>query len=118
MDIFLNREELKALLGFLIIYTSSALILMIIIAILYHNNETNKIHEKRTMEIKTVIMSYEKELMQAEMDKVPYVFHPPKEFFTVALLKEDKQTLYKETMKYLAGLYGENTDTSEEESAQ
>ena len=32
--------------------------------------------------------------------------------------KEDKQTLYKETMKYLAGLYGENTDTSEEESAQ
>lgn len=40
----------------------------------------------------------------------------------VALLadvtEEDKQTLYKETMKYLAGLYGENTDTSEEESAQ
>lgn len=32
--------------------------------------------------------------------------------------EEDKQTLYKETMKYLAGLYGENTDTSEEESAQ
>ena len=31
--------------------------------------------------------------------------------------EEDKQTLYKETMKYLAGLYGENTDTSEEESA-
>ena len=29
--------------------------------------------------------------------------------------EEDKQTLYKETMKYLAGLYGENTDTSEEE---
>ena len=32
--------------------------------------------------------------------------------------EEDKQTLYKETMKYLAGLSGENTDTSEEESAQ
>ncbi len=32
--------------------------------------------------------------------------------------EEDKQTLYKETMKYLAGLYGENTDTSEEELAQ
>lgn len=32
--------------------------------------------------------------------------------------EEDKQTLYKETMKYLAGLYGENTDTSEDESAQ
>lgn len=32
--------------------------------------------------------------------------------------EEDKQTLYKETMKYLAGLYGENTDTSKEESAQ
>ena len=32
--------------------------------------------------------------------------------------EEDKQTLYKETMKYLAGLYVENTDTSEEESAQ
>ena len=32
--------------------------------------------------------------------------------------EEDKQTLYKETMKYLAGLYCENTDTSEEESAQ
>ena len=32
--------------------------------------------------------------------------------------EEDTQTLYKETMKYLAGLYGENTDTSEEESAQ
>ena len=32
--------------------------------------------------------------------------------------EEDKKTLYKETMKYLAGLYGENTDTSEEESAQ
>ena len=32
--------------------------------------------------------------------------------------EEDKQTLYKETMKYLAGLYGENTDTSEEASAQ
>ena len=32
--------------------------------------------------------------------------------------EEDKQTLYKETMKYLAGLYGENTDTSEEESAR
>ena len=32
--------------------------------------------------------------------------------------EEDKQTLYKETMKYLAGLYGESTDTSEGESAQ
>ena len=41
---------------------------------------------------------------------------------TAALLadvtEEDKQTLYKETMKYLAGLYGENTDTSEEAAAQ
>ena len=31
--------------------------------------------------------------------------------------EEDKQTLYKETIKYLAGLYGENTDSSSEESA-
>ncbi|MCD8478264.1 MAG: hypothetical protein LRY68_10595 [Sulfurospirillum sp.] len=42
----MNREELKSLWGFLAIYISSALILMIIIAILYHSNETNKIHEK------------------------------------------------------------------------
>ena len=32
--------------------------------------------------------------------------------------EEDKQTLYKETMKYLAGLYGENTDSSEESAAE
>lgn len=32
--------------------------------------------------------------------------------------QEDKQTLYKETMKYLAGLYGENTDSSEESTAE
>ena len=32
--------------------------------------------------------------------------------------QEDKQTLYKETMKYLAGLYGENTDASEESAAE
>ena len=32
--------------------------------------------------------------------------------------QEDKQTLYKETMKYLAGLYGENTDSSEETAAE
>lgn len=32
--------------------------------------------------------------------------------------QEDKQTLYKETMKYLAGLYGENTDASEEAAAE
>lgn len=32
--------------------------------------------------------------------------------------REDKQTLYKETMKYLAGLYGENTDSSEESAAE
>ena len=31
--------------------------------------------------------------------------------------EEDKQTLYKDTMKFLAGLYGENTDTSADESA-
>ena len=94
MDTFLNREELKSLWGFLAIYISSALILMIIIAILYHSNETNKIHEKRLMEIKTVIMSYEKELMRAEMDKVPYTFHSPKEFFNVALLNKEKQPLF------------------------
>lgn len=32
--------------------------------------------------------------------------------------QEDKQTLYKETMKYLAGLYGENTYASEESAAE
>lgn len=32
--------------------------------------------------------------------------------------QEDKQTLYKETMKYLAGLYGENTDSSEKSAAE
>ena len=32
--------------------------------------------------------------------------------------QEDKQTLYKETMKYLSGLYGENTDSSEESAAE
>ena len=32
--------------------------------------------------------------------------------------EEDKQTLYKDTMKYLAGLYGENTDPSEESAAE
>lgn len=32
--------------------------------------------------------------------------------------QEDKQTLYKETMKYLAGLYGENTDASKESAAE
>ena len=104
MDTFLNKEELKALLGFLIIYTSSALILVIIIAILYHNNETNKIHEKRTMEIKTVIMSYEKELMQAEMDKVPYEFHPPKDFFNVVLLDKGKKPLFSNVNSQISDL--------------
>lgn len=32
--------------------------------------------------------------------------------------QEGKQTLYKETMNYLAGLYGENTDASEESAAE
>ena len=35
-----------------------------------------------------------------------------------AVPQEDKQTLYEETMKYLAGLYGENTDSSEESAAE
>mgnify|MGYP000411721030 CR=1 FL=1 len=38
--------------------------------------------------------------------------------FLQMLPQEDKQTLYKETMKYLAGLYGENTDASEESAAE
>jgi len=80
MDIFLNKEEQGALWRFLIIYVTSALFLMSIIAILYYNNETNKLHEKRSMEIKTVVMGYEKELMQAEMDKVPMCFIHPKNF--------------------------------------
>lgn len=41
---------------------------------------------------------------------------------TVVLLadvpEEDKQTLYKDTMKFLAGLYGENTDATEESAAE
>lgn len=94
MDTFLNKEELKTLWGFLIVYVASALILMVIIAILYYRSETYKINEKRLMEIKTVIMGYEKELMRAEMDKVPYAFHPPKEFFSVALLNREKQPLF------------------------
>ena len=104
MDTFLNKEELKTLWGFLVIYTSSTLILMIIIAILYYNNETNKIHEKSSMEIKTVIMSYEKELMRAEMDKVPYTFHPPKEFFNVALLNKEKKSLFSNVKKEIFDL--------------
>ena len=32
--------------------------------------------------------------------------------------EEDKQTLYKDTMKFLAGLYGENTDATEESAAE
>ncbi|MCD8545221.1 MAG: hypothetical protein LRY52_10400 [Sulfurospirillum cavolei] len=90
----MNKEELKTLWGFLIVYVASALILMVIIAILYYRNETYKINEKRLMEIKTVIMGYEKELMRAEMDKVSYAFHPPKEFFSVALLNREKQPLF------------------------
>ena len=31
--------------------------------------------------------------------------------------EEDKKTLYKDTMKFLAGLYGENTDSAADESA-
>lgn len=31
--------------------------------------------------------------------------------------EEDKQTLYKDTMKFLAGLYGESTDSAADESA-
>ncbi len=104
MDTFLNKEELKTLWGFLVIYTSSTLILMIIIAILYYNNETNKIHEKSLMEIKTVIMSYEKELMRAEMDKVPYTFHQPKEFFNVALLNKEKKSLFSNVKKEIFDL--------------
>ena len=94
MAIFLNKEERKALCSFLFIYILSAFILISIIVTLYYKNELDKITEKSSMEIATIIMSYEKELMQAEMAKIPYVFTHPEEFFNVALLDKNNNIIH------------------------
>ncbi len=77
VGIFLNKEERRALIGFLSIYTLSALVLISIIAVLYYNKGIVSISDKCSIQMRNASLTVEKELMQAQMEKKAYKFKPP-----------------------------------------
>ena len=74
----MNKEEKRALIGFLGIYTLSAFVLISIIAFLYYNRGIVSISDKCSIQMRNASLMAEKELMQAEMNKQIYKFTPPK----------------------------------------
>ncbi|MFK5881725.1 MAG: HAMP domain-containing sensor histidine kinase [Sulfurospirillum sp.] len=73
----MNKEEKRALMGFLGIYTLSAFVLISIIAILYYNRGIVSISDKCSIQMRNASLMAEKELMQAQIDKQIYKFTPP-----------------------------------------
>ena len=94
MDTFLNRDEKRALVGFLSIYTLSALILMFIIAILYYNKGITAIEDQCSIEMSNASLMAEKELMQAQMDKKRYLFNPPGKSMRLGLFDSKGKEIY------------------------
>ncbi len=95
MDTFLNKEEKRALIGFLSIYTLSAFVLISIIAILYYNKSIVSISDKCSIEMSNASLMAEKELMYAQMENQIYKFTPPKnEGLRIGLFDDKGKALY------------------------
>jgi len=68
----LNLHERKALQTFLVLYTSSALFLMSIIAFLYYSKESVAIQDQCSIQMRFAASTVKEALMHAEMEKKPY----------------------------------------------
>jgi len=94
VDTFLIKEEKKALINFLLIYTFSALVLIAIIAILYYNRSVVEIEDQCSIEMRNASLMSEKELMQAQMNHTPFKFIPPKENLRIGLFDKNGEVLF------------------------
>ncbi len=90
----MNKSEKKALFGFLIIYTLSSFILMSIIAFLYYNKEIVTIQNQCSIQMRSASLNIEKDLMSAEMDKIPYKFSPPNNKLKIGLFDQNGKIIY------------------------
>jgi len=109
----LNKEERNALIGFLVIYVVSAMVLVGIIAFLYYKKESMAIENHITMEMANVAMRVEKELMSAEMAGKPYTFSTPSAAFQVGLFDANETTVFSnlrtDTVEFSKGTYKSNS---------
>ncbi len=94
MDTFLIKEEKKALISFLVIYTFSALVLIAIIAMLYYNRSIVEIEDQCSIQMRNASLMSEKELMQAEMNHVSFKFVPPKGNLRIGLFDKNRKALF------------------------
>ena len=94
MDTFLIKEEKKALISFLVIYTFSALVLIAMIAILYYNRSIVEIEDQCSIQMRNASLMSEKELMQAQMNHVVFKFVPPKDNLRIGLFDKNRKVLF------------------------
>ena len=90
----MNKEEKKALSSFLAIYTLSALVLIFIIAFLYYNRGIVTIQDQCSVQMRNASLVAQKELMRAEMDKIPYKFTPPKKTMRMGLFDSKGKVIF------------------------
>ena len=112
MDTSLNKAEKKALIGFLSIYTLSAFVLMSIIAFLYYNRGVVTINDQCSIEMSNASLRTEKELMHAQMEKIPFKFIPPKKDLRVGLFDINRKVLFSnlkdDKIYFSQNSYGDN----------
>jgi len=112
VDTFLNKAEKRALIGFLSIYTLSAFVLMSIIAFLYYNKGVVTINDQCSIEMSNASLRAEKELMHAQMEKIPFKFIPPKKDLRIGLFDINRKALFsnlKDDKVYFSqNAYGNN----------
>ena len=94
MDTFLIKEEKKALISFLVIYTFSALVLITIIALLYYNRSIVEIEDQCSVQMRNASLMSEKELMRAQMNHTVFKFVPPKENLRIGLFDINRKALF------------------------
>ncbi|NOX16076.1 MAG: HAMP domain-containing histidine kinase [Epsilonproteobacteria bacterium] len=90
----MNKDEKKALVGFLSIYTLSAFILMSIIAILYYNKGITSIEDQCSIEMNNASLVAEQELMKAQMNNKRYIFNPPKNSMRLGLFNTKRKEIF------------------------
>jgi len=96
VGIVLNPREKRALIGFLLLYTLSAFLLMGIIGFLYYTKELVLLEEQCTMEMRNAAMMLKDDLMKAQLDPQSiYRFTPPqKEGLRAGLFDANGDLLY------------------------
>jgi two-component system OmpR family sensor kinase len=85
----LNRDEKRALTGFLAIYILSALVLMGIIAFLYYQKAVDEAERNCKNDLKSTLLMAEMDLRKACMQGTPYRFDPNRYKLHVGLFDKE-----------------------------